>query len=108
MDIFEFLGWVIDNVDCLEKNSTSDNAVIIVIENDNVIHNYLHCICGFIPNEIHRVTVIFKENSNNNRCELHTVKFGNWTCVVRENILNEVTDRNLNELYYQMCEIIML
>lgn len=107
--MFALLGFVIDSVCCegVEK-IINDNETVVSIEitDSNIIRKYISPLCEF---EIHgNVFLNFRENPINGRCELGSITFGNWTCDVGNNILDEVTELNIDELYHSMCERIML
>lgn len=107
--IFTLLGCVIDSVCCDgdDKIINDNGTVSIEISDSNIISKYISPLC---ESEIthNNVFLNFRENPINGRCELGSITFGNWTCDVGNNILDEVTELNIDELYHSMCERIML
>ena len=107
--IFTLLGYVIDGLNRGDEKIVNDNETVsIVISDRSIIKNFVSPLCDNHINDKDIVVLNFRENLINHRCELYSITFGRWTCEVSNNILDEVAELSINELYHTMCERIML
>ena len=124
MSIFTLLGNVIDGiaVDQYEVCLKDDKIVSIIVEDVDIIVNHILPLCVTLVKERYAVIengewyfaqLNFGENPCNKRGELQSVTFVNSendtvTVPVADEILEELLAISKDELYYKMCDEILL
>ena len=117
MHIFALLGIIMDDFmnDGDSKIINDDGTISISVDNENLIHCFILPVCDSQSGYCLGDTVLlnFAKNPCNNRGTLDSISFVSKCGVkimhsVKQELINRLTENALDELYYQICDEIML
>lgn len=114
MNVFTLLGYILDQD--VEKEE-ADGIVTVTIDDSEVIARIIAPICNaytdeYITGSWYQAKLTFGKNLYCNKGEIKSITFEDsyresLTCEIGEDILDNLTDDVMDDIYFEMCDKIM-